>query len=276
MGERIMEKYQREFEVAKKASYEAADAIMKIYREGFEVEIKSDNSPVTLADKTSDQILRSSLEKNFPYAFLTEEEEDDKSRLRADYVWIIDPLDGTKDFVDHDDEFAINVALVYQHEPVLGLVLIPATDELYFAIKGEGAYYMKNRDDSPKRISVNQKKENLTLLSSVYHSNTDEKALAGEFSSHIATTRHVGSAIKACLIARGEAEVSFRFNPNTKEWDTCAPQIVVSEAGGFFTEPDGTPIHYNREDVYNRNGFSIYDIEENNFSKQYLLAKKHH
>lgn len=271
----MMEKYQKEFLIAKEAGYQAADAIMKIYKEGFEVEIKSDNSPVTLADKTADKILRTRLEENFPYAFLTEEEEDDKSRLEADYVWIIDPLDGTKDFVDHDDQFAINVALVYKHEPVLGLVFIPATDELYYAVKGEGAYYLKNRDDSPVKISVSKKRADLTLLSSVYHSNTDEIALAEKYSSSIAKTLHVGSAIKACLIARGEAEVSFRFNPNTKEWDTCAPQIVVSEAGGFFTEPDGTPITYNREDVYNRNGFSIYNLEENNFSKSYLLDKKY-
>lgn len=267
--------YDKELKVALEAAYKAMEVIMEVYSRPFDVEIKDDDSPVTEADKKSDLMIRQLISENFPHhTFLTEEGADDKKRLDAEYVWIIDPLDGTKDFVDHDDEFAVNIALVRNHLPVLGVVAVPVTGVIYYAVRGEGAYVIYDRGIDPVRIHVSDRIQDLTLLSSVYHENEDEKQLAVMFKDRITTTLHVGSAIKACLIASGKAEVSFRFNPNTKEWDTCAPQIVVEEAGGIFCEPDGTPIRYNRQDVYNRKGFSIYNRPENNFSKIYLNTKK--
>ena len=114
----------------------AMSKVMEYYKNGFDVEIKSDNSPVTDADKQSDLIIKSFLKEKYPtYAFLTEESNDDKARLNEKYVFIIDPLDGTKDFVAKDDMFAINIALVEEHTPVVGVVGIPAQNKIYFAIK---------------------------------------------------------------------------------------------------------------------------------------------
>lgn len=260
--------------IAKEMAYGAARVIMSVYQTDFSVQIKDDNSPVTLADLNSDIIIRTLININFPtHSILTEEGEDDKERLNSEYIWIIDPLDGTKNFVNKDGEFAINIALVKEHQPILGLVMLPVSGELYYAVAGYGSYYVKNRGAKEERIHVSNKDNDLILLTSVFHKNEDELKLSKMFKERIKEQRQVGSSIKACLIAKGEADVSFRFNPNTKEWDTCAPQLIVEEAGGYFTQPDGSPITYNRKDVYNRNGFSIYNKATNNFSKDYLNKK---
>jgi len=252
-------------------AYNASKIVLEVYNQGFDVEIKEDNSPVTQADKRSDEYIRRRIKEKFPtHAILTEEGADDLNRLSSEYIWIIDPLDGTKNFVSHDDQFAINIALVQKHTPIVGVVIVPVSQEVYYASKDNGAYYKSTVDAEPQRMTASSKKDDLILLTSVFHNNEEEEAVYKMFSNRISKKRQIGSSIKACLIARGEAEVSFRFNANTKEWDTCAPQIIVEEAGGFFTEPDGTKITYNREDVYNRHGFSIYNLEDNNFSKQYL------
>lgn len=265
--------YQDELSAAVEAARQAAAVIINVYSRPFEVEIKSDDSPVTEADKKSDALIRRLLGQKYPrHSFLTEEGADDRARLTAEYVWIIDPLDGTKDFVDRDGEFAINIALVHRHTPVVAVVAVPVTGEIFCAIKGEGAWLLEP-NGRRRLLKVSDRLNELILLSSVYHENTDEKELAALYADRIAVTRHVGSAIKACRIASGEADVSFRFNPNTKEWDTCAPQLLVEEAGGFFTEPDGSPITYNREDVYNRRGFAIYNRPENAFAQEYLRHK---
>ena len=121
-----MEKYLAELSEMIKVAKEVSSLVLDIYHKGFTVEIKEDNSPVTDADKSSDQVIRSHLLKCFPnHAFLSEEEADDLSRLDKDFVFIIDPLDGTKDFVNHDDEFAINLALCYKHEIVASVTAIP-------------------------------------------------------------------------------------------------------------------------------------------------------
>ena len=126
--------YEKELNAAIKAAKDASKVILDFYHNGFKVETKDDNSPVTSADKASDKLIKEELIKAFPnYAFLTEESynKNDRSRLKNDYVWIIDPLDGTKDFVAHDDEFTINIALSYKHEVVLGVVLIPVKNEIF-------------------------------------------------------------------------------------------------------------------------------------------------
>src|SRR5574344_1329917 len=150
--------WEKELQVAIKAGLAAQKEILVIYNQNFDVEIKEDNSPVTLADKNADRIIREILGKAFPkYAFLTEESEDDKSRLSNDYVWIVDPVDGTKDFVAHNGEFTINIALAYKHVAVLGVILIPVTGEIYYAIQNEGSFYLKDKDSKPIRIHCNDK-----------------------------------------------------------------------------------------------------------------------
>ena len=236
---------------------------MKIYNQEFDVEIKDDDSPVTLADKTADRLIRELLSKEFPsYAFLTEESEDDLERRKNDYLFVVDPVDGTKDFVAKDDMFTTNVALVYKEEVVAGVVYIPARDEYYYGIKNQGAYYVKEGQE-PIRVHVNDKLEDLTMLVSVFHTTKKETDIYENNRDRISKMERYGSAIKACRIAHGLAEVSFRLGSGTKEWDTAASQIVVLEAGGIFAKPDLSEIKYNRIDVYNREGFVILNRKEN-------------
>lgn len=255
--------FERELEYALKAASAAKEIILKFYKEGFHVEIKEDNSPVTEADKNSDQIIRSILAKEFPsYAFLTEESNDDKERLKNDYVWIIDPLDGTKDFVKKDDEFTINIALAYKHEAVLGVVCAPALNVTYYAVKGMGAFKI-DKDNKASKIHVNDKLNNLTCLRSIFHFSKAEENTIAKYQDKITNVLKAGSSIKACLISEGKAEISYRLSSGTKEWDTAAFQIIVEEAGGLVLKLDKTKMYYNREDVYNREGYIIINRIEN-------------
>lgn len=254
--------WEKELNAAIVAGLLAKDKIMEIYNTPFDVEIKDDNSPVTLADKTADKIIREYLQKCYPtYAFLTEESEDDKSRLNNDLVWIVDPVDGTKDFVAKDDEFTTNIALSYKHEIVVGVITAPATGDIYFASKGNGAFKIIKGIKSQMR--VNDKLNNLTCLRSVFHTTEGEKEMFEKHKDKIVNVEKAGSALKACRIADGTAELSYRLSAGTKEWDTAASQIIIEEAGGVMVEPDGNRITYNREDVYNRKGYVICNRKEN-------------
>ncbi len=254
--------WEKELKEAIFAGLKAKDKIMEIYNKGFDVEIKEDNSPVTLADKTADRIIREHLSNCFPtHAFLTEESEDNQERLSNDYVWIVDPVDGTKDFVAKDGGFTTNIALSYKHEVVVGVVVVPVTGEIYFATKDGGAFHRVNGANA--KIHVNDKTEDLTVLRSVFHFNDDEKALIEKHSDKIKHIAKFGSSLKPCKIAEGLAEITYRMSGNTKEWDTAAFQIIVEEAGGYVLEPNGKPLTYNREDVYNRNGYIVVNRKEN-------------
>lgn len=254
--------WEKELEAAIEAGKIAREIILDIYHQNFAVEIKEDHSPVTQADKNADAAIKKYLHEKFPsYAFLTEESNDDKSRLSNDYVWIVDPLDGTKDFVARDGGFTTNIALSYKHRIVVGVVVVPVTGEIYFASKGNGAFYRNNNIDT--KIHVNDKLTDLTVLRSVFHFVDEEKAVIEKHKDRIAKVEKVGSSLKPCRIAQGLAEITYRLNDGTKEWDTAACQIVVEEAGGLFVEPSGKEITYNREDVYNRNGYIVVNRKEN-------------
>ena len=170
--------WEKELQAAIEAGLLAKKRIMEIYVRHFDVEIKDDNSPVTIADKSADEIIRNYLHEKFPtHAFLTEESTDNLDRLKNDFVWIVDPVDGTKDFVAKDGQFTTNIALAYKHELVVGVVIAPALDEMYFASKGNGSFYQKD-NEKPVRIHVNDKLEDLTMLISVFHFNDAEKDIS--------------------------------------------------------------------------------------------------
>lgn len=255
--------FEKELAVALEAAKKTIPTILEIYNSNeLGVEIKEDNSPVTKADKAADKIIREYLHEHFPhYALLTEESLDDKSRLNNDYVWIVDPIDGTKEFVAHSGEYTVNIGLAYKHETVLGVIIIPVTGEIYYASKGKGAFYVK--DGKTQKIHCNSKTNDITTLVSRFHSNADEQAMIKKHSDRIKHQKIVGASIKGCVIAKGDAEMSYRFSSNTKEWDTCAMQAIVEEAGGLILKFDGEPIRYNREDVYNRGGYVICNCKEN-------------
>ena len=254
--------WEEQLNAAIEAGVAAIEGILKIYHTDFDVEIKDDNSPVTLADKNADKVIREILHKRFPdYAFLTEETDDDKSRLENDFVWIVDPVDGTKDFVAKDGGFTTNIALAYKHEAVVGVVVVPLTGEIYFAAKGLGAFYRK--DGLTKRIHANDKLANLTVYKSVFHSKPEEEAVIAKHKDKITNIEKWGSALKACRIAQGLGEITYRLSDGTKEWDTAASQVIVEQAGGVFLTPAKERIMYNRVDVHNREGYVICNRIEN-------------
>lgn len=250
------------FEVALKAAILAKDAILAVYAKPIHADIKSDDSPVTEADRQADNIIRSVLAKAFPEdGFLTEESQDNLLRLKNRGVWIVDPVDGTKDFIQKNGEFTTNIAYVVDHEVVIGLVYIPVWNEYYYALKGEGSFHVK--DGKSRRIHVNQKTDQLTVLVSRNHFNEQERAMITKYAHKITQQSSFGSSIKACKIAEGLAEISYRLSSGTKEWDTAASQLIVEEAGGLFIKPNGTRYLYNREDVRNTEGYIIVNRKEN-------------
>ena len=254
--------WEEQLQAAIEAGVKAIKGILQIYNSDFDVEIKEDESPVTLADKNADKVIREHLHAKFPtYAFLTEESEDDPSRLNNDFVWIVDPVDGTKDFVARDGGFTTNIALAYKHEAVVGVVVVPLTGEIYYAAKGLGAFYQK--DGVVTKIHVNDKLDNLTCYRSVFHSKQNEEDMIKKHSDKIKVIEKWGSALKPCRIAQGLGEITYRLSDGTKEWDTAAPQVIVEQAGGIFLDTKGNRIMYNREDVYNRIGYVICNRIEN-------------
>ena len=181
--------------------------------------------------------------------------------MNNDYVWIVDPVDGTKDFVARDGGFTTNIALAYKHEAVVGVVVVPLTGEIYYAAKGLGAFYRK--DGVTTKIHVNDKLENLTCYRSVFHSKQNEEDMIKKHSDKIKIIEKWGSALKPCRIAQGLGEITYRLSDGTKEWDTAASQVIVEQAGGIFLDTKGNRIMYNREDVYNRIGYVICNRIEN-------------
>ena len=208
---------------------EAGNAIMKIYKQDFEVEYKQDSSPLTLADKEANNIIEDGLNKlsvNFP---ILSEEGDDipyEDRKHWEYFWLIDPLDGTKEFVKKNDEFTVNIALIYKDTPVLGVVYAPALDVCYWAKQDEGAF----KDGEKLPLKIADKRDTYRIVASRSHMSDETQA----FIDAIDTQKEkelisIGSSLKICLVAEGEADIYPRLGP-TMEWDTGAAHAIVNEA----------------------------------------------
>ena len=245
------------------ASILAGKEIVKIYNTDFSntIEYKEDHSPLTIADKTSNDIIINILKKEFPdISILSEESKLDSTRFNNDYCWIIDPLDGTKEYVKKNDEFTVNVALAYKKKVVLGAVYIPVTDTLFYASKGMGAF--KRVNSKTIKIKVSDKLDDLTIACSRSHVSEKLEELIEEKNNIISNTITVGSSIKGTLVAEGKADVYYRFG-YTNEWDTAAMQCVVEEAGGIFRQIDGSEMLYNRKNTTNELGFYIVNRKEN-------------
>ena len=249
--------YLKELEIAKKAALLAGKAIMEVYESGdFGVEAKADDSPLTLADKAANRIIVDILRTEFPdYAILSEEEKDDLSRLDNDLCFVVDPLDGTREFIKRNGQFTVNIALSYRHRTVMGVIYVPVTGEMYFAAQGQGSFMEAEGRVTSIHVSAEQKdKSELNMVMSNSHGAAEMDVLIERYgiSNHI----KVGSSLKGCMIARGDADVYYRYGP-TMEWDTAAMQCIVEEAGGLLMQMDDTEMLYNRKDSLNAKGFYI-------------------
>lgn len=227
--------FKNELDVAKTAAVKAGKAVLEIYNSGNEVQIeyKGDQSPLTLADKTSNDIIVEIMKQYFPkYAILSEEEKDNKERLKNDYCFAIDPLDGTKEFIKRNGQFTINIALTYQHRSVMGVIYVPVTGDLYYASQGNGSY-LEKADGQILRNTVSDmtdiKRLRLVMSSSHNCSQMDELIKKYDLKNFVS----MGSSLKGCIIAKGDAEIYYRYNP-TMEWDTAAMQCIAEEAGAIL------------------------------------------
>ena len=209
---------------------EAGDAIMQIYSQDFEVEYKQDSSPLTLADKKANDIIENRLNQlsvNLPILSEEGKEIPYEERKHWEYFWLVDPLDGTKEFVKKNGEFTVNIALIHKNTPVLGVVYAPALDICYWAKQGEGAF----KDGQRLPLKTESQRETYKIVASRSHMSDETQA----FIDDIDTDKEkelilIGSSLKICLVAEGEADIYPRLGP-TMEWDTGAAHAIVNETG---------------------------------------------
>lgn len=253
--------YENEFNTAKQVILEAGRAILEVYLEDVEVILKNDDTPVTRADYASNALILERLIHAFPHhGFLSEESIDNLLRLEKTYCWIIDPLDGTKEFIRKNGEFTINIALTKDRDVVMGIVYAPVKKELFYAIRGEGAYMEK--DGKTTRLQVSDRLVDLYALKSRSHETIRYAELLAKHSERILVIHRMGSAYKGCLIARGDYDLYYNFG-HTMVWDTAPVDLIVSEAGGYFRQLDHTPFLYNTRRIKNDKGFLILNRPEN-------------
>jgi 3'(2'), 5'-bisphosphate nucleotidase len=230
---------------------QAGVAIMRIYDGGFTVQHKDDNSPLTLADLESQRVIVESLARLTPdIPILSEESAHAPWGERKSWkeLWVVDPLDGTREFVKRNGEFTINIALVVDHEPVLGIVAAPAQGLLYWGATGVGAF-SRHRDAGQHAIHVSSPADPLRVVGSRSHASTETASYLARLGRHVMSG--IGSSLKFCLVAEGKAELYARFGP-TSEWDTAAGQALLEAAGGHVTRLDGHRLRYNcRESLIN-------------------------
>ncbi len=237
---------------AKEASLIAGHKILEIYNsDDFAVELKGDNSPLTKADKAAHEVIMSFLEPT-GIPVLSEEGRDIPYAERKDweYLWVVDPLDGTKEFIKRNGEFTVNIALVSGGDPILGVVYAPVLDKLYAAAEGLSATLTVagSTSDLDRREPLDLAKPGLRVVASRSHLNGDTQAFLDELTSPEIVS--MGSSLKFMVIAEGLADVYPRFAP-TMEWDTAAAHGVLKALGGKVIREDGVSLVYNKENLLN-------------------------
>ena len=242
--------YVRLVEDIAEAAREAGEAILEIVRRGFEVEAKSDSSPVTRADRAAELIILAALARAAPGVPIIAEEEVAAGRIPAhdDFYFLVDPLDGTKEFVRGGDDYTVNIGLIEQQTPRLGVVFAPATGRLHGGCIGTGAWLEEGRGRKP--IRTRAPGERLTAVASKSHLN---QATIDYLEEAVGSCGYVsvGSSLKFCIVAEGEADIYPRASP-TSEWDTAAGHAVLLSAGGRVDGPDGAPLRYGKSAFLNR------------------------
>jgi 3'(2'), 5'-bisphosphate nucleotidase len=230
----------------------AGDAIMQIYSTDFDVTRKEDNSPLTQADLAAHTLICDALNKLTPnLPILSEESEliDYESRKEWRQYWLIDPLDGTREFIKRNGEFSVNIAFIDGHKPVLGVVYAPVTELLYFASQGHGAYKQVKSSLAQKIMTKSSNIQHLTIAGSRSHSNEKTQKFLRNLESESGCKLELismGSSLKSCLVAEGLADVYPRLGP-TSEWDTAAAHCILIEAGGDVVDVSGNRLLYNNK-----------------------------
>ena len=251
--------YEREMQVALKLAREAGAAILAHYEHPLHVERKVDadeqTEPVTQADRAANELIVAGLRREFPEdGILAEESVDTERRLTKSRVWMVDPLDGTNGFIARDGDFAVQIGLAVEGRSRLGVVYQPEPDVLYRAVEGEGAWIERKGFEAERaRVTAHRELAQLRMAASRTHRSPRQDRVL-ETLGITEEVRRGSVGIKVGLIIERQCDLYVHLSSRTKQWDTCAPEIVLAEAGGRFTDLFGEPLAYNHPDVQNRNG----------------------
>ncbi|MFN2412965.1 MAG: 3'(2'),5'-bisphosphate nucleotidase CysQ [Pyrinomonadaceae bacterium] len=253
--------FEIELETAVRLARDAAALIIDFYAKGVpaqqKIGVDNFSEPVTIADKAASRLIVDGLKKTFPHDFVLSEEEKDspEARIEADRVWMIDPIDGTWGFIKKDGDFAVQIGLVENGEPKLGVVLLPVYKTLYAAVAGKGSFItVKDKQSRKLQVSNNTDFTKINLAVSRNHRSPKISRIMREFRLKQEIQR--GSVgLKVGLIAERSADLYIHLSPRTKFWDTCGPQVILEEAGGRVTDLFGERMRYDFKDVQNHGGF---------------------
>lgn len=236
--------YDQCLDIALTAAHQAAEAILSVYKQDIVIERKSDNNPVTQADLAAhDVIIKVLASSGFPV--ISEESEPDLTALeRAGCYWLVDPLDGTKEFIQKNGEFTVNIALIHQSRPVLGVVAVPVKHIVYYAVKDQGAFKIEAGVTQRLQCSSVSSLEKATIAVSRSHLKPQDKAFIEKHG--ITKVKPLGSALKYCEIAEGLVDCSVRFTP-LMQWDLAASDLIVSESGGTVVDFSDQQYRYRHE-----------------------------
>jgi 3'(2'), 5'-bisphosphate nucleotidase len=250
----VATEFGREIEVASRLAREAGDGILKIYATDFAVHYKAKRDPVTEADRLASRVIVDGLRREFPEDMVVSEEEPiDPLRSFPDRVWYVDPLDGTREFIKRNGEFAVMIGLAVAGCARLGVVFRPVTAELFAGVVEQEAWLEKAREKIPLRVSGETRPPHLRLVTSRSH----RHRLVDEMRRRLAITEEsrIGSVgIKVGLLVAQQADIYLEPSGMTKAWDSCAPEAILRAAGGRMTDLVGTPLRYSPRDVQNRQG----------------------
>jgi 3'(2'), 5'-bisphosphate nucleotidase len=233
----------------------AGERILDIYNDADLSEVvdyKADDSPLTLADKASNEVIVPGLKAAYPLIPILSEESKQipyEERKNWKTFWLVDPLDGTKEFIKKNGEFTVNIALIHDGLPMLGVIYVPAKDITYFGVNNEDAFKQEG-DAKPANISVNNKSRNRIAVRSRSHASPEEDELLEKYG--VTDSISVGSSLKFCMVAEGKADIYYRHGP-TMEWDTAAGHAILAAAGGrvFKGNEAKEPFTYNKQDLLN-------------------------
>ena len=245
------------------ASIEGGHAIMEVYASDFSVEHKDDKSPLTLADKNCNEVIENRLiNTNIP--ILSEEgaKTTYEKRKAWEYSWLVDPLDGTKEFVKRNGEFTVNIALIHNGSPIMGVIYVPVKEELYFAMEELGAYKVKinsiisdldNLIIGARQLPIDYKRKNYVIVGSRSHMSKETEVFFEEMKKKHGNVEimAIGSSLKLCMVAEGRADAYPRYAP-TMEWDTGAGHAIVKYAGFSVKQYNSSEdVVYNKENLLN-------------------------
>lgn len=255
----------KNIDIAIEAALMAGKEILNIYySKDFEIQLKSDNSPLTIADKNANKIIEKYLsDTSIPILSEEGKETDYNIRKEWNYFWLVDPLDGTKEFIKRNDEFTVNIALILKDAPIAGVIYVPVLDILYLGIDRIAAYraekassvkdnFYENFSKLGQKLPLVNENKTYTVVGSRSHMNEETEKFFSELKKKYNDIAIIskGSSLKICMVAEGKADIYPRFGP-TMEWDTAAGHAIVIASGGEFTKSDSTEFFYNKENLLN-------------------------